>query len=294
MRNKLWKQCWKGKVGVTSLTVALILPAPWTARAQAAAPHDALVADHHLLISENPAPSPPPMDPFRLLGTELQKTAKSLNLTLNLRNWILVSQPLQTPPDKYVRLKHFGSWLVGLGGNGCHNTRAQVLIRDSLVPVTFHENNPCSVEKGKWFDKSTQQVFWTARDLDVDHFVPLKNAYITGGWRWSPAKRCLYANFLGNDFHLVPLGASQNRSKAAQDPSGYMPPEKSHRCEYLRNWLLVKSIWRLALTPNEAKAIQEHIHQEECDPEAFRISKSFLEQQRKWIHRNLDLCSSKN
>ena len=50
--------------------------------------------------------------------------------------------------------------------------------------------------------------------------VPLKNAHNSGGWAWSLEKREEYANFLGDDDHLIAMASRANRSKGGPGARG--------------------------------------------------------------------------
>lgn len=112
----------------------------------------------------------------------------------------------------------------------CQNTRHEILIRDSLVPVQLSENG-CTVITGVWVGQYTGEVFTRAKQLDADHIVPLKWAYEHGGAGWSKAMKQAFANDPEN---LLPVKASANRQKGAKGPDEWMPP--LHQCEYLRQW----------------------------------------------------------
>jgi hypothetical protein len=100
-------------------------------------------------------------------------------------------------------------------------------------------------------------VSTTPRSLDVDHFIPLKEAHVSGAWRWSKSKKRLYANYMKNSYHLVLVRGRANRSKGAKDPANWMPPNRAYWCEYLRIWITIKRQWRLTMNSNEAFIIKK-------------------------------------
>lgn len=195
-------------------------------------------------------------------------------------------QPLPQAPERYNRDRHFGQWLRDAS---CLNTRARVLIRDSASPVRFSSSG-CTVETGEWHEPYKGYVAYNASQIQIDHMVPLKNAYISGAGFWAPKHRCLYANFMGNGFHLLSVDGNANMNKGDQTPSTWMPMNAAHRCEYLRNWLRIKLIWGLALGEREARAIQALARQESCDPSTFRWPAAELAGQRQYIQQNENLC----
>lgn len=209
---------------------------------------------------------------------------------VNLLDFEKIQKKFPKPSSPYKRSKHFGGWIVR-GEEGCLNTRGKVLVRDSVDSVTYSPSG-CAVQSGGWDDPYSAQMIQKASDIQIDHFVPLKNAYMTGAYDWDFNKRCLYANFLGNKFHLLSVSGRENMSKSDNSPYGYMPPNKNYTCQYLKQWLLVKTIWGLKITPNEGTAIQNAIEQGRCDRENFLTSQSFITEQKNYIKDNANLCSN--
>ena len=122
-------------------------------------------------------------------------------------------------------------WRHWIDADGdCQNTRHEILIRDSLVPVTLSKSG-CVVITGVWVGQYTGEVFTKARQLDIDHIIPLKWADQHGAENWTPYFKRVFANDPEN---LLPVKASANRSKGAKGPGEYMPP--LNQCEYLRQW----------------------------------------------------------
>ena len=70
----------------------------------------------------------------------------------------------------------------------CQDTRQEVLIAESEVPVEFTDERHCKVKRGRWTCPYSGKVVTDPAALDIDHLVPLENANTSGGWRWSPAK----------------------------------------------------------------------------------------------------------
>ncbi len=73
------------------------------------------------------------------------------------------------------------------------NTRHEVLLRQSLVPATVKDNK---VIEGMWFSAYTGEFFYDPTKLDIDHFVPLKNAHDSGASNWTKEEKRNYANNL--------------------------------------------------------------------------------------------------
>jgi hypothetical protein len=190
--------------------------------------------------------------------------------------------------EPYKRQKHFGSWISPQDGD-CRNTRALVLVRDSEGPVTM-KSNGCTVATGRWSDPYSGQDYTDAGDIQIDHVVPLKNAYISGADKWNQKRRCLYANFMGNPFHLMPVLGSENMRKSDGSPERYMPPNTAFACQYLANWLKIKLIWQLELSNSEKAAIENLAQQNRCTLVDLSYSDRDLDAQRQFIADNKDLC----
>lgn len=191
--------------------------------------------------------------------------------------------------EPYNRLKHFGTWIVVDPQAPCGNVRADVLRRDSRIPVTMNSSG-CTVARGLWDEPYTGRTYTEARDLQIDHFVPLKNAYVSGADKWTAKKRCLYSNYMGNKFHLIPVFGKENTKKSDRSPEGYMPPHRAYQCQYLAQWLKVKMIWGLALTPPEKDAIEVLAQENHCTLADMSYTQEELSQQKRFIRDNMNLC----
>ena len=160
-----------------------------------------------------------------------------------------------SPADTYDR-KLFGSGWVDADGD-CQNTRQEVLVEESLVPVTFRTEKGCIVISGEWFDPYTGETFTDPSLLDIDHVVPLKEAFLSGADEWSRQKKIEYANDLSNENHLIAVYRGANRSKGAKDPHHWMPPNEAYHEEYIQIWVEIKNFWELDMDEQEEYAIEE-------------------------------------
>jgi len=142
----------------------------------------------------------------------------------------------------------FPHWITITGS--C-NTREQVLKRDG-TGVTV--NSSCAPTAGSWrspFDGAT----WTnPADVDIDHMVPLAEAWSSGAWAWTTSRRQTYANDLGGP-ELWAVTDNVNQSKGDQDPATWQPPLSSFRCTYARAWIQVKWYYGLSVDSAERSAL---------------------------------------
>jgi hypothetical protein len=97
--------------------------------------------------------------------------------------------------------------------------------------------------------------------VDIDHMVPLANAWRSGAAAWTTDRREQFANDL-KDPQLVAVSASSNRSKGDQDPSTWKPKEPGAWCEYATKWIAVKAVWKLTVTTAEKSALNDML--EKC------------------------------
>jgi len=198
----------------------------------------------------------------------------------NLLQWVYHKSTSVENPEKYQRKTHFGTWIKDPSQQTCLNVRGLVLLRDSAGEITYADDKHCRITGAHWVDPYTNKDLYSAEDIQIDHMVPLKNAYVSGAWKWNYAKRCTYANFLGNKFHLLPVFGSENNRKSDSSPETYVPPNKDYVCQYLVNWLKIKSIWQLKLSRKEALGIEEIVTRYQCDLSTFEMTPENLKEQR--------------
>jgi hypothetical protein len=147
----------------------------------------------------------------------------------------------------------FKHW-IDVDKDGC-NTRYEVLIAEAIVKPKVGAR--CYLTGGKWRSPYDGKVFTNPTGLDIDHMVPLAEAWRSGAWAWTAAQRMDFANDLDDSRSLLAVTASLNRSKGDRDVAAWLPIKA--QCNYISNWIAVK--WRFDLTvdPAEGEFLQNKI-----------------------------------
>ncbi|MER5501269.1 HNH endonuclease family protein [Streptomyces sp. NPDC002561] len=155
----------------------------------------------------------------------------------------------------YSRTK-FPHWITQYGT--C-DTREVVLQRDGQGVV---QDDQCRATSGTWYSQYDGRTIETASGIDIDHVVPLKEAWRSGASQWTTPERRAFANDLV-DSQLIAVSAGSNRSKGDKDPGNWKPPLESYHCTYSRAWISVKATYHLTANPAEAAALDQML--DTCD-----------------------------
>jgi len=136
-------------------------------------------------------------------------------------------------------------------GKNC-DTRDSVLERDGKNVKT----SGCNVVAGTFTSFYDGVKLDSPTKVDIDHTVPLANAWRSGANKWTTDQREAFANDLDRP-QLLAVSATSNRSKGDQDPSTWKPPAKDAWCDYSVDWVTVKSYYKLTVTEKERDALQD-------------------------------------
>jgi hypothetical protein len=172
-----------------------------------------------------------------------------------------ISQPLRTmvaslPVATEIRTGYnrdlFPHW-VDADSDGC-NTRYEVLIAEAVTAPSV--GSGCSLTGGRWYSYY-DAAYWTApADLDIDHLVPLAEAWDSGARSWTTSRRQSYANDLGDARSLIGVTDNVNQSKGDQDPNTWVPTREL--CRYIGEWTVVKTRWRLTVDSAEKSRLTSY------------------------------------
>ncbi|KRF17087.1 hypothetical protein ASG90_07080 [Nocardioides sp. Soil797] len=148
----------------------------------------------------------------------------------------------------YERTK-FKLW-IDADGDGC-NTRNEVLLEEADDAPT--RSGTCTLNGGRWFSYYDRVSWYATSDIDIDHVVPLAEAWDSGARTWTASVREAYANDLGDHRSLVGVTDNVNQTKSDQDIAEWLP--KYDKCRYLREFVAVKHRWRLSVDSAEKSAM---------------------------------------
>jgi len=137
-------------------------------------------------------------------------------------------------------------------GAGC-DTRDVVLQRQGMVVQTGAK---CKITGGQWTSPYDGRSYSDPQALQIDHLVPLANAWKSGASQWTTKQRQDFANDLDRP-QLIAVTGSVNESKGDQDPSQWKPPSRDFWCTYAKDWVQVKYHYQLTITLAEKGALTD-------------------------------------
>ncbi|MEV0576528.1 MULTISPECIES: HNH endonuclease family protein [unclassified Streptomyces] len=143
----------------------------------------------------------------------------------------------------------FPHWITQ---SGACNTREVVLKRDG---TNVSQDSSCAAVSGSWYSEYDGATWTAAADLDIDHMVPLAEAWRSGASSWTTAQRQAYANDLTRP-QLIAVTDNVNQSKGDKDPASWLPSLAAYKCTYARAWVHVKHYYDLTVDSAEKSALQ--------------------------------------
>lgn len=150
--------------------------------------------------------------------------------------------------DGYSQDK-FPHWITQ---SGACDTREVVLKRDGTNVV---QSSTCAATSGSWYSEYDGATWTASSDVDIDHMVPLAEAWRSGASSWTTAQRQAYANDLTRP-QLIAVTDNVNQSKGDKDPAKWLPPRAAYKCTYVRAWVEVKHYYKLTVDSAEKTALQ--------------------------------------
>ncbi|MGY3201436.1 HNH endonuclease family protein [Streptomyces sp. TE5632] len=164
----------------------------------------------------------------------------------------LASLPVSTEVRTGYNRDLFPHWITV---SGTCNTRETILKRDGTNVVT---DSSCAATSGSWYSPYDGATWSAASDVDIDHVVPLAEAWDSGARNWSTSQRQAFANDLTRP-QLLAVTDNVNQSKGDKDPAEWMPSRTAYRCTYVRAWVQVKYHYNLSVDSAEKSALQGYL-----------------------------------
>ncbi|MQA98258.1 MAG: DUF1524 domain-containing protein [Streptosporangiales bacterium] len=160
-------------------------------------------------------------------------------------------EELQVAPegsgDGYDRDK-FPHWSTV---EGSCNARESVLERDG---AGVEVGDDCYPTTGSWTSPYDGATWTEPSDIDIDHMVPLHEAWKSGADTWTTDERERFANDLEHA-QLWAVTDNVNQEKSDQDPAEWQPSLQDVHCVYARAWIDVKHSWQLTTDDAEKSAL---------------------------------------
>ncbi|KDN16638.1 HNH endonuclease family protein [Amycolatopsis rifamycinica] len=183
------------------------------------------------------SPSASPAAPVPVTAADAQKQLDELTIAA------------RTSMDGYSREK-FPHW--DSQGSNC-DTREVVLKRDGKDVKTDKDCKPTS---GTWTSVYDDETWTKPTDLDIDHMVPLGQAWASGAKTWTTQKREQFANDLTRP-QLFAVTDNVNQQKSDKAPDQWKPPLVAFWCTYATDWIIVKHYYGLTITQAEKTALTD-------------------------------------
>ena len=163
----------------------------------------------------------------------------------------------RAPNTGYSR-EAFGQAWLDVDRNGC-DTRNDILRRD-LAGVVFTEGSACKVTGGHFQEPYTGQAIEfrrgaeTSSAVQIDHVVPLGDAWQKGAQGLTPKERQSLAN---DPLNLIAADGQSNQKKSAGDAATWLPKNTAIRCHYVARQISVKAAYGLWVTAAEKDAMKQ-------------------------------------
>lgn len=159
----------------------------------------------------------------------------------------------RAPKTGYSRAQFGAAW-VDVDHNGC-DTRNDILRRD-LTSVVYRAGT-CVVLTGVLHDPyggktiNFRRGATTSSAVQIDHVVPLSDAWQKGAFAWTITKRIALAN---DPLELLAVDGPLNNQKSDSDAASWLPPNKAFRCRYVARQIAVKAKYGIWVTTAERDA----------------------------------------
>jgi len=117
----------------------------------------------------------------------------------------------------------------------------------------------CGLTGGRWFSRYDGVTTTQRAALGIEHLVPLREVWQSGGRRWTALSRRQMANDLGYPSTVNVATARVIRAKGSAEPRTWMPPVPRTRCTYVAEWVAVKWRWHLRVDRPERRHLAKKL-----------------------------------
>ncbi len=228
--------------------------------------------EHHVVTSKSSNLKRQSGDPAKYIGDDFGNLCAYAGAWMRIKKkWGMCVFPTEAESLKKIELACKESysrddWRHWIDEDrDCLSSRQEALIRDSETGLSIEKKDgKCHLKGGSWLDPYSGETYTDPKEMDIDHFVPLKNAHLHGAWSWPSWKKKEFANFMNDQVHLISVSYKENRSKSAKGPEAYLPKNEKYICSYMRNWLRIKSDWSLYLNQDEYDFLDQKNKEHKC------------------------------
>lgn len=197
-----------------------------------------------------------------LVSREYGNVTQAQNRPVTTASEMLATLQVEAESQEPYERSYFGRGLTKSGAANCSSTRTRVLLRDSKVKA--HSSASCKAVIGKWKSQYDDVLIATSnhQELQVDHVVPVAEAWASGASKWTSEQRHDFFNDLVYPHSLIAVSAKSNDSKKDKQPSEWMPSNLRFQCVYIGYWIAVKYRWSLSVDSAERADLENRL--KEC------------------------------
>ncbi len=112
----------------------------------------------------------------------------------------------------------------------------------------------CKVSSGSWYDPYTTRTYTDLQEIDIDHVVPLAEA-----WRSERAllKPLASRGVRQRSGRAPERGGQHQPEKSDKGPEDWRPPNEAEWCGYATRWIGIKTEYGLSVDAAEKAALEE-------------------------------------
>lgn len=203
-------------------------------------------------LEPDPAPAPAPETPP---ASQLRAGFNPPPVNVSKQHLTGLATADPAPMAGYSR-EQFPHWLDASTwgwpiepSNACQ-VRGAALYRDGHGVKVNVKN--CSILSGTWIDPFGGATYSNASDMDIDHIVPLAEAWRSGAATWDETRRRTFAN---DPLVVLSVEKGLNRQKGDRDPAGWKPPHRDSWCNYAKRWVDIKRTYALSADAAEKREL---------------------------------------